>query len=43
MARGATMNHLERWKAAVNRKSYDLLPRFYLGTGEFTNSLMAHL
>ena len=43
MGRSGTMSHLERWKAAVNRGSYDRLPRFYLGTGEFTDSLKAHL
>ena len=36
------MTHLDRWKAAVGRGSYDRLPRFYLGTGEFTESLKAH-
>jgi hypothetical protein len=35
--------HLERWKATIGRKSYDRLPRFYLGTGEFTESLKAYL
>ena len=37
------MSHLERWKAAIGRKSFDRLPRFYLGTGEFTESLKSHL
>ena len=37
------MTHLERWKAAMNRQSFDRLPRFYLGTGEFTGSLKEYL
>ena len=37
------MTHLERWKASIERKSYDRLPRFYLGTGEFTASLESYL
>ena len=43
MGKGSAMTHLDRWKAAVGRGSYDRLPRFYLGTGEFTESLKAHL
>ena len=43
MAGRTTMTHLERWKAAIGRKSFDRLPRFYLGTGEFTESLTSHL
>jgi len=37
------MTHLERWKAAIGRSSCDRLPRFYLGTGEFTESLKSYL
>jgi len=37
------MTHLERWKAAIGRSSFDRLPRFYLGTGEFTESLKSYL
>ena len=37
------MTHLQRWKGSIGRKSYDRLPRFYLGTGEFTESLKAYL
>jgi uroporphyrinogen decarboxylase len=43
MERGRAVTHLERWKAAMDRKSFDRLPWFYLGTGEFTESLKAHL
>ena len=37
------MNYLQRWKNTIERKSVDRLPRFYLGTQEFTDSLMAHM
>ena len=33
------MTHLERWKAALNRGTFDRLPRFYAATREFTESL----
>jgi uroporphyrinogen decarboxylase len=33
------MTHLERFKAAMERKSFDRLPRFYAGTAEFSASL----
>ncbi len=37
------MNHLERWKRTMERRSVDRLPRFYLGTGEFSKSLEDHM
>ena len=37
------MNYLERWINTIERKSVDRLPRFYLGTGEFTESLKAYM
>jgi len=37
------MTHLERWKNAVARKSFDSLPRFYSATKEFSDSLMSYL
>ncbi len=37
------MTHLQRWKNALKRQSYDRLPRFYSATGEFTESLKNHL
>ncbi|MBE0655419.1 MAG: hypothetical protein IH594_16580 [Bacteroidales bacterium] len=37
------MNHLERWKAAMNHKQFDRLPRFYSATTEFTGSLKSYM
>ena len=37
------MTHLERWKAALDGKAFDRLPRFYSATGEFTESLRRYL
>jgi len=37
------MNHLQRWKNTIERKSVDRLPRFYLGTSEFTESLESYM
>ena len=37
------MNHLGRWKNTIERRSVDRLPRFYLGTAEFTESLKSHM
>jgi uroporphyrinogen decarboxylase len=37
------MTHLQRWKNALKRQTYDRLPRFYSATGEFTESLKNHL
>lgn len=37
------MNYLQRWKNTFERKTVDRLPRFYLGTAEFTDSLKAHM
>ena len=37
------MNHLQRWKNTIERKQVDRLPRFYLGTSEFTESLKTHM
>ena len=37
------MNHLERWRNTAERKSTDRLPRFYLGTGEFSKSLESYI
>ena len=37
------MNYLERWKNTIDRKTVDRLPRFYLGTPEFTESLTNHM
>lgn len=37
------MNHLERWKRTIAREEVDRLPRFYLGTAEFSKSLEDHL
>lgn len=33
------MTHLERFKAVMERKSFDRLPRFYAGTAEFSATL----
>jgi uroporphyrinogen decarboxylase len=37
------MTHLERFNAAMQRKSFDRLPRFYAGTPEFSKSLEEYL
>jgi uroporphyrinogen decarboxylase len=37
------MNYLQRWKKTIDRNPVDRLPRFYLGTSEFTDSLKAHM
>ncbi len=37
------MNHLQRWKNTIERNPVDRLPRFYLGTAEFSQSLEAHM
>jgi uroporphyrinogen decarboxylase len=37
------MTHLERWRAAMNRNSFDRLPRFYSATAEFSASLEKNL
>jgi hypothetical protein len=37
------MNRLERWKRTIERRGVDRLPRFYLGTAEFSQSLEGHL
>ncbi len=36
------MNYLQRWKNTIERRPVDRLPRFYLGTDEFTESLKAY-
>jgi uroporphyrinogen decarboxylase len=37
------MNHLERWNRTIDRKGVDRLPRFYLGTTEFSSALQDHV
>ena len=37
------MTHLQRWKAAIGRGSFDRLPRFFSATGEFMEALKGHL
>lgn len=38
------MTHLERWKAALKKRSgFDRMPRFYSATAEFTDSLKASM
>jgi len=37
------MTHLERFNAAMQRRSFDRLPRFYAGTNEFSASLEQYL
>ncbi len=37
------MDYLQRWKNTIERKPVDRLPRFYLGTCEFTDSLKNHM
>jgi uroporphyrinogen decarboxylase len=43
MAVAKEMTHLGRWKGSIGRTGFDRLPRFYLGTGEFTESLKAYM
>ncbi|UCD28256.1 MAG: hypothetical protein JSV03_14385 [Planctomycetota bacterium] len=37
------MDYLQRWKNTLERKTVDRLPRFYLGTAEFTDTLKTYM